>query len=357
MNDNNPKVLHLPTNIASQTSITVRALRDIGVDAQGLILNGEMIQDQTGLKNLRIESRKKHPVRSALQTVYCLPEFFKAVHWADVVHWHFDTKVLPFNLDLRYIMLTKKPGLIEFWGSEIRNPEMASSDNPYMASYYQANPEAAALSRQRSKAVQRRFSDYGFNCLITASEIEPYIDKKRFENVYHTRARIILSEFTPRFPSPNNHRPMVVHAPSRQEIKGSEAILAVIQKLKERYSFNFKLIHHTEHTQALRFVQDCDIMIDQMNIGDHGVAALEAMALGKPTLCYIKQSVLDRHPPDFPIVNTSVDSLEDNLADLLADSDLRNEIGQKSRAYVEKYHDAHKIAHDLLGIYREMLCR
>ena len=357
MKYNKLKVLHLPANIASQASITIRALRDIGVDARGIIINADKIQDQAGLKNFRIDSRKKYPFQSALQTLICLPELFKAIHWSDIVHWHYDTQILPFKLDLKYITRKKKPGVVEFWGSEIRDPVLASSDNPFMASYYQANPKEAALSSQRSRATQKRFSTYGFSCLVPGLELTPYIDRKYFPQIFNTRARLILSEFDPRYPSPNNAQPLIVHVPSRQQIKGTDHVLAVIERLKQKYSFRFTLIHNTEHTQTLRLIQDCDIMIDQMNIGDHGVAALEAMALGKPTVCYIKPSLIDRYPPGFPIVNASVETLEDTLADLLSNSGLRYEIGQKSRVYVETYHDAHKIAHELIDIYRKLLCR
>jgi hypothetical protein len=45
------RVLHLPVNVASQTSITVRALRDIGVDAQGIVINNSAIQGSEGIRN------------------------------------------------------------------------------------------------------------------------------------------------------------------------------------------------------------------------------------------------------------------------------------------------------------------
>ena len=39
------KLLHLPTNTASQSSVTVRALRDIGINARGLVTNIAPIQN------------------------------------------------------------------------------------------------------------------------------------------------------------------------------------------------------------------------------------------------------------------------------------------------------------------------
>jgi glycosyltransferase involved in cell wall biosynthesis len=78
------------------------------------------------------------------------------------------------------------------------------------------------------------------------------------------------------------------------------------------------------------------------------------MAFGKPTLCFIKPSLIKTYPADFPIINAKPDNLVEVLASLLENGTLRNQIGRQSRAYVAKYHDSHKIAQDLVKIYQKM---
>lgn len=79
------------------------------------------------------------------------------------------------------------------------------------------------------------------------------------------------------------------------------------------------------------------------------------MALGKPAVCYIKPSLVPRYPQDCPIVNANQDNLAEVLGSLLDDGQRRHDIGRRSRAYVEKYHDAHSIARELVGIYEQLL--
>ena len=107
--------------------------------------------------------------------------------------------------------------------------------------------------------------------------------------------------------------------------------------------------------EAIKWVQKADIFLDQFVIGDHGMAALEAMALGKPVVCYIKPSMSGKYPSDCPIVNASQDNLTEVLESLLTNGKRRCETGKESRAYVEKYHDAAALAHQLVEIYREMI--
>lgn len=348
------KVLHLPSNIASQISVTVRALRDIGVDARGLVKNNIQIQDPRGIEVLPGVETRRYSVQGILSRTRCWRSILAAIKWADVVHWHFSSHAIPKNLDLRYSQFLNKARIVEFLGSDIRIPEIASADNPYIARMYKENPEPWMLNYS-SRKVQLRFARFGFECLVGGFELPTYIQRDIFPSPYRSKARLVLSDFQAAYPDPCKSQPLIVHAPSEKAIKGTDAVLKAIEKLKDRFNFDFKLIHGMEHSKVLEIMRSCDIMLDQFVIGEHGVAALEAMALGKPTVCYIKPSLVPRYPAELPIVNANQENLTKVIKDLLEDGQRRYEIGRSSRAYVEKYHDAHKIAHQLVAIYKELL--
>jgi glycosyltransferase involved in cell wall biosynthesis len=157
-----------------------------------------------------------------------------------------------------------------------------------------------------------------------------------------------------RYPDPNNALPLVIHAPTQVVVKGTSAVLAAIEKLRATHRFEFRLIQSMPHRAALDLVRQCDVFLDQFVVGDRGAAALEAMAFGKPTVCYIKPALWET---GFyrPIVNATQESLAEVLRDLLEDGPRRREIGLRSRAHVEEHHDAHKICKRLMTIYEELL--
>lgn len=349
------KVLHLPHNIASQISITVRALRDIGIEARGLVINNSPIQDSKGLETFDIKSRRRHPVRGIIQTLSWWYTAQSAIRWADVVHWHFGSATLPKGLDLKYIAFLNKARIVEFWGSDIRIPEIAVRDNPYLEKLLSDPNNDYRISYQKSRTIQETFARCRFECLIPGPELVAYVQRDLFPSLFKAEAGLILSEFDPKYPDPTRRRPVVVHMPSHLRAKGTPSVLRAIEQLKAQYDFEFKLIHGLPHAEALAMVRDCDIMLDQFVIGSFGVAALEAMALGKPVLCYIKPSLLSRLPPDFPIINANQDNLVKVLGSLLKDGQRRHEIGRQSRAYIEKHHDAHQIAQQLVSIYQELI--
>lgn len=347
------KVLHLPTNVASQISTTVRALTDIGIQARGLAWGNLIICDGTGIENYGGISRRSHPIRGTLRTVAWWRAVERAIRWADVIHWHFSYSALPFGLDLRYAARLAKVRLVEFWGSDIRIPEIAAADNPYLARVYEANPELA--NECASRQIQKRFARYGFQCLVPDFELESYVRRDLFPNVYKSNAALLLSEYEPRYPHPQNTRPLVVHSPSDKVKKGTDAVLRAVEELQKTHRFDFQLIHGMPRPEALAVVRQCDVFLDQFVLGAHGLAALEAMAFGKPAVCYIKPSLLPKYPPDLPIVNADQDHLTEVLKDLLEDGRRRHHVGQRARAYVEEHHDAHQIARRLVGIYEESL--
>ncbi|MCR4336550.1 MAG: glycosyltransferase [Candidatus Omnitrophica bacterium] len=347
------KVLHIPDNIASQVNTTVKALRDIGVDARGIVLTYSPMQDHQYIESFSVE--EKNSLQKLLMRIPFTYSILKAMRWADVIHWHFNSRLLPFELDLRYLASLKKACVVEFWGSDIRIPEIACQDNPYIQKMYEMYPEFAVNGREKSIDTQKRFAKYGFACLIPDVEMEPYVQKDIFHSFYRSKARILMSDFIPNFPDSIKKRPLIIHTPSRKEIKGTKRILEVIEQLKGKYEFDFQLIHNMPRKEMLEWVGKCDIMIDEIISGAYGLAAIEAMALGKPVVCYIKPSSLPKYSSSLPLVNANSDNLVEVLTTLLSSGEKRAQIGKASRAYVEEHHDAHKIAHELLDLYKNLL--
>jgi glycosyltransferase involved in cell wall biosynthesis len=350
------RVLQLPTNIASQVSVNVRALREIGIEARGLVIGNDDIQDPAGIECLKATvSLWRHPIRWTLRMLAARHAVLKAIRWADVVHWHFSW-ALPNAYDVKYAARLGKAGGIEFWGTDIRKKEIACADNPYWAEMCRLHPELIA-GEGASRARQAVFANHGFACLIPGVELDAYLENDLFPTFYRCGTPLILSEYEPRFPDANNKRPVVVHMPSDKARKGTDAVLRAVDELRRTHDFEFRLIHGVKRSEALAIVQSCDIFLDQFVVGSTGFSSREAMALGKPTMCYIKPSLRPKYPPELPIVIASQDNLSAVLKGLLEDGQCRHEIGRQGRAYVEKHHDSRVVAAQLADIYRELLAK
>jgi hypothetical protein len=145
------------------------------------------------------------------------------------------------------------------------------------------------------------------------------------------------------------------HAPSNRDVKGTDQILKVIKELQPAYGkkFEFQLIENIPYDKVMHAYQSIDILIDQIYGGWYGGLAVEAMALGKPVLCYIREDDLKFVPTemvkDLPIIKTVTETLKRNLISLIEMpyKDLVD-LGKKSRQYVEKWHCPRKIVRGLI---------
>lgn len=345
------KVLHLPTNIASQMRVTVSALRDLGIDARGLT-GPSPVQNAAGLEILPRAAPGASVLRRKSMALCRAAVVMEAIAAADVVHWHYGA-ALPLGADVRTARMLGRKRFVEFWGSDIRIPETEFADNPYFVRAWDSGEYECreSESRENSLKVQRLFSGNHVNLLLASHGMNQYIIPGMFPSRQWTSQRICLAEYEPAVPSAACSRPLVVHAPSAPGAKGTGFILAAVEKLREFLDFDFRLIHGLSPLEAKEWLRRCDIMIDQLITGEHGVAAVEAMAFGKPVICYTKPSLLRHYPPHFPVINANPDTIAPVLEELLRDGPRRHATGIASRAWVEERHDARKEAVRLAEYY------
>ena len=150
-------------------------------------------------------------------------------------------------------------------------------------------------------------------------------------------------------------RPLRVgHAPNHEHFKGTRHLVSAIERLQARgYPIELISVTGVANSEVIALFESCDVVADQFIAGFHGYTALEAMALGKPVLCYLRnpEAVID--PANCPIINCVPDTLEEALkACLDGDFDLTT-LGRRSRSYVEHYYSLEAVATRLGKLYLE----
>lgn len=140
-----------------------------------------------------------------------------------------------------------------------------------------------------------------------------------------------------------NKRLKILHAPSNPVYKGTKYIVAAIDKLKTLFDFEFKMVTNVSIQELYKEIQESDLIIDQM-LGIYGLFSIEAMAMYKPVVCYVRDDSWKFIKNDCPIYNTDPDLLYQTLYDILSSPAQLIEVGNRSRIFVEKYHDAKIIA-------------
>ncbi|KAA0213219.1 MAG: hypothetical protein DYG94_14385 [Leptolyngbya sp. PLA3] len=165
------------------------------------------------------------------------------------------------------------------------------------------------------------------------------------------------ASFEPAYPDASAQAPLVVvHAPNHRFFKGTDHLLGAIEQLRARgVAVELDLIEGLPRDQALRRYRRADVVFDQCLIGFHGYFALEAMGMGKPVLCFLRDPQRDVLAPDeCPILNIRPQTIAAAIERLAGDRALVHRLGRQGRAYVERYYTVEAFAQRLAETYTRL---
>lgn len=327
------RVLIAPVDIAGQIGLFSKAQKECGVDAiSAAYHSNKLIYDI----DLNLELDKKGLLKYPSAVKFLLESFNKY----DVYHFQFGKSLLPLNLDLPVLKILNKKIIFHFWGCDIRNKIIAYRFK-YNACVGCMHSDSCTIKKY---ARIKRYSD----CLIVASpDLLELLPGSKYVPV-----AIDLNKWKPSASPGNKARNLkILHAPTNRDIKGTKYLEYAVDRLKTKgYPIELVLIENIPHGKVLQYYLDSDIVVDQLLLGWYGLFAVEAMALGKPVISYIRED-LKKYHENLPVISANPDDIQDVLEKLIINSDIREEKGRAGLEYVKKVHDYRIIGKRLIEIY------
>jgi glycosyltransferase involved in cell wall biosynthesis len=307
------RVVHCPVNTAGIPWQYVQALRRKGVEAQLVVFNRLRLHPEADVSLDRPAGFLARQAVQLLAQAKLLPK-------ADIFHFYFGLTLIPKSIQFLVLRAAGKRSIYHFLGSDIRG---------------RSQTDLAFAARADARVVGN-FDDRRW--LPDAEVVLPGIDFKDYP-----------------LASPSSRsRPLVVHAPSNRSKKGTEDVIRACAELP----VDLEIVEGVTHTEARRRYAAADIVIDQLKVGWYGVFAIEAMAMGKPVVCFLHDDALSETEKEFqttvPIVSATPETLEQKLHPLVDSIELRQSIGASSRKYAEQLHDVDRIADQLIAIYERI---
>lgn len=230
--------------------------------------------------------------------------------------------------------------IMHHWGNDIRFHDKARVHNPYV---YTGDSPANEVIHHRLTRISR----YVDEAIVQDYEVYAYA-QPYYKKVHVVPISIDLTPIVPFYPKNDVKRPLILHAPTNPEFKGTMAIEAAIQELQKSYSFEYRRIQHLNHEEAIRLYREADLIVDQIRCGSYGLLSVEAMALGKPVIAYIRNDIVAQFPSQLPIMNANPDNVLTAIQSFLENPALRVERGLQGREYAEKKYHAKEVVVDRL---------
>lgn len=375
------RILHCPTMVGGNPQGLARAERELGLESWSVAFNRDYFNYEAD--EVLVAERHSPLVREIKRWRLLI----RALRDFDIIHFNFGLSIMPQRIqpsaaaknehpslvrwmfgyytrifEFRDLSLLKRAGkgiVVTYQGDDVRQGDYCltnfeiSPASEVEADYY--TPESDEYKRERIA----RFTHYADRIYALNPDLLHVLPSQaRFRPYSHIDLRDwkVVDEG-----NPGPEVPMILHAPSHRGVKGTRFVLDAISRLRaEGVAFEFTLVEGLSHAEARRIYQRADLLVDQLLCGWYGGLAVELMALGKPVICYIRDDDLKFIPrqmrEELPIINATPGTLYGVLREWLAmrKHELRD-VGRRSRAYVERWHDPLKIAATLKDEYEAIV--
>ena len=366
------RVLHCPTVVGGNPAGLAAAERELGLDSTAIVLE---------------RSPFDYPVDQVIwndgdgrvtRELKRWPLLAHAVKDYDVVHFNFGSTIMPQRVpadvagasspltraarpyaalleqfDLRVLARAGKALFVTFQGDDARQGDVASRfpinvPGEVPPGYYSPMSD---VNKRRRIARFDRYADgiYGLNPDL----LHVLPERARFVPYAHVDTRT----WQPSAPAGVKERPLVLHAPTHREVKGTRFLLDAVARLRaDGVAFDFELVEGLTQSEARKLYEHADIVVDQLLAGWYGGFAVEVMAFERPVVSYLREEDFGCVPPqmraEIPVIGAEPATIYDVLKELLTTRRAElPEIGRRGREYVRRWHDPLQIARELVADY------
>jgi glycosyltransferase involved in cell wall biosynthesis len=151
---------------------------------------------------------------------------------------------------------------------------------------------------------------------------------------------------------PGNTKFRILHAPNHRTIKGTRFFIQAVEELvREGLEIELVLLERVSNQKVREVMASVDAVADQLVIGWYAMFALEAMAMEKPVLCYLREDFQSFYinagliePGEIPIINCSPATVKEAIRRLaMQDRAEVRALGQRSRAFTARHHSVETV--------------
>jgi glycosyltransferase involved in cell wall biosynthesis len=330
------RILHAPSDVGGHAFGLSRAERELGFESDVVVVS----RGSFGYGfDLDLDAGLPHPVwrRFGRRGSFLL----RALHRYDVVHFNFGQTLLTIRQlgrvfdEVAWLKRRGKIVLVTYQGCDVRPKAACPCRRPHC---YADDPYRLPAARRMLRLADRVFY------------LNPDLRQWLPGAVFTPYASVDAQRIAPA-PEPPGDEIVVVHAPTDVDVKGTRFVIAAVDELRAQgMPFRLDLVEGVKREEVLRRVAAGHLLVDQLLLGWYGAVAVEAMALGRPVLCYVREDEAEDNPfgSELPIVRTTPRSLLADLRRVASDPELRRRLGEQGRHFAGRRHDPRGIARTVL---------
>ncbi len=327
------RIVHAPTEIAGQMGTLIYGLRKLGHEALGY----NWFRSYLNYQSSHVINTEAYELKKIIDPI---------LRHTDIFHFHNGNSFLVGNADIPLLHDAGKKMVMHHWGNDVRTAERSKLLNKYPI-------PTSYLTDEKITDRLKLLSRYIRHAIVQDYELYPHVSDY-YEHVHVIPLAVNVHNIPYAYPSDKSNQPTIIHAPTNREFKGSEYVEKAIADLNGKVPFNYRTIEKMSHDEAMKQYLKADIIIDQILCGTYGMLSVEAMAMGKVVVAYVRDDVRAQIPYELPIVTASPDTIRDVLLELVQNPEKRRQIGIAGRNFVKRYHAVEQVVPKILKVYAQL---
>lgn len=216
------------------------------------------------------------------------------------------------HLELFLYKLFGKKLIMHFVGSDIRNPDYLRWKNKQLMG---SQEKAPAMQKPFQKKLCRLAEKYASRIIVSTPDLKAFFEKEVDYIPVFIDENKFKKELEAAESSNESKKIKILHAPSNPEIKGTDYITSVLEKIEkeedvelvittsERYRENIQPPYLVTKYKLMSLYKEADIVIDQALIGWYGMQCVEALIANNIAICYIDPELKPYLQENAPICN------------------------------------------------------
>lgn len=242
--------------------------------------------------------------------------------------------------DLSWLRLRDLSAALIAHGSDVRDPS-AHAKRSKSSFFHEVPGEWRAELARRAAHNRRIANDSGLPLFVSTPDLRLDLPSSTWLPL-----TIDATRWQPAAPALQRSRPLVLHVPSQRNppIKGTRHIDAILTQLDAQGRIKYASPMRLDRVRLRAAVLSCDILIDQIQTGSYGVAAVEGMAAGRVVVGHVEPAVSRLMEEAPPILNATPSTLAATMERILAEPTWAQSAADRGQSYVARWHDGRAAA-------------
>jgi hypothetical protein len=282
--------------------------------------------------------------------------FWRLVARYEVVHAHFMITLTQSGWELPLLRRMGRPLVVHFRGCEARDRARNMALHPAVNICQECDYHPHICHTESAKVRRERARRYGDAVLVTTPDMLDFMPEALYFPFFAPPEEVLPTDAPAETEA--THEFTIVHVTHQPGIEGTRAIEATIERLRAKgRRLRFEWIHGRTHTEALAAFQRADLAIGKMKMGYYANAQIESLALGVPTITFVRDEFMTDELRRSGFIFSSLERLEATIEHYL---DHPDELAAKRRVARESIlhiHDNDRLSQRLGALYEGLVSR